>query len=226
MFSRNSFKALGLICLVLPFTACSSTTIDAIVVTPTVTDFDGVGGYVQLTAMATINHGSHPSTYENVTDQVTWSTPLPQVASISSTGKVTIVGLGLTQITATVSGFGGPVSGSGTVCAEIPGTTTTITCPSVTTARQSPVRLSLVQSTRAAATPGETRQFTAMRTSLEGAQEDLTDNVQWTSRSESVATVSKSGMVTAVGPGMATIMAAQTNADRTVVATATEFKVE
>jgi uncharacterized protein YjdB len=65
-----------------------------------------------------------------------------------------------------------------------------------------------------------------MRTSLEGAQEDLTDNVQWTSSSESVATVSKSGMVTAVGPGMATIMAAQTNADRTVVATATEFKVE
>ena len=106
MFSRNSFKALGLVCLLLPFTACTSTTIDAITVTPTVTDFDGAGGTVQLTAMATINHGGHPSTYENVTDQVTWSTPLAQVAKVNSSGFVTIVGLGLTQITATVSGFG------------------------------------------------------------------------------------------------------------------------
>jgi len=226
MFSRNSFKALGLVCLLLPFTACTSTTIDAITVTPTVTDFDGAGGTVQLTAMATINHGGHPSTYENVTDQVTWSTPLAQVAKVNSSGFVTIVGLGLTQITATVSGFGGPVSGSGTVCAEIPGTTTTISCPSVTTSRQRPSRLTLAQSTRQAAAPGETRQFFAHRTSLEGAQEDLTDSVQWTSSNESVATVSKSGMVTAVGPGSATIMAAVTNEDKTVVAAATELKVE
>ena len=139
---------------------------------------------------------------------------------------MTIVGLGLTEITATVSGFGGPVSGSSTVCAEVPGTTTTITCPSVTTARQSPSRLTLAQPTREAAAPGETRQFFAKRTSLEGAQEDLTDSVQWTSSNESVATVSKSGMVTAVGPGSATIMAAVTNDDKSVVATATELKVE
>jgi len=226
MFSRNSVRALGLICLVLPFTACSSTTIDAITVTPTVTDFEGAGGNVQLTAMATVNHGGHPATYENVTDQVTWSTPLAEVARVNSSGYVTIVGLGLTEITATVSGFGGPVSGSSTVCAEVPGTTTTITCPSVTTARQSPSRLTLAQPTREAAAPGETRQFFAKRTSLEGAQEDLTDSVQWTSSNESVATVSKSGMVTAVGPGSATIMAAVTNDDKSVVATATELKVE
>lgn len=226
MFTRNSFRALGLICLVLPFTACSSTTIDAIVVTPTLTDFDGASGNVQLTAMATINHGSHPATYENVTDQVTWSTPLAEVAHINSSGYVTIVGLGLTQITATVSGFGGPISGSSTVCAEIPGSTTTITCPSVSAADRRPTKLSLIHGTGAPATPGETRQFSAMRTSLESAQEDLTDSVKWTSSDESVATVSKSGMVTAVGPGSATIMAAQTNSDNTVVAAATEFKVQ
>jgi hypothetical protein len=211
---------------VLPFTACTSTTINAITVTPTVTDFEGVGGNVQLTAMATINHGSHPATYQNVTDQVTWSTPLAVVAKVNSAGYVTVVGPGLTQITATVSGFGGPVSGSSTVCAEIPGATTTITCPSVTSAHQSPSRLTLAQPTREAAAPGETRQFFAKRTSLEGAQEDLTDSVQWTSSNESVATVSKSGMVTAVGPGSATIMAAVTNDDKSVVATATELKVE
>ncbi len=226
MFSRNSFRALGLICLVLPFTACTSTTIDAITVTPTVTDFDGASGHVQLTAMATINHGGHPSTTENVTSLVTWSTPLPQVAQVNSSGYVTVVGLGLTQITATVSGFGGPVSGNSTVCAEIPGSTTTITCPSVTTARQSPSRLTLAQPTREAATPGETRQFFARRTSLEGAQEDLTGSVKWTSSDESVARVSESGMVTAVGPGSATIMAAVTNEEKTVVAAATELKVQ
>lgn len=226
MFSRNSFRALGLICLVLPFSACTSTTINAITVTPTVTDFEGASGTVQLTAIATINHGSHPATYENVTDQVTWTTPLAQVAKVNSSGFVTIVGLGLTQITATVSGFGGPVSGSSTVCAEIPGSTTTITCPTVSSARKSPSRLTLDQPTREAATPGETRQFFARRTSLEGAQEELTDSVQWTSTNESVATVSKSGMVTAVGPGSATIMAAVTNDDKTVIAVATELEVQ
>jgi hypothetical protein len=225
MFRHDCFKMLGLVCLVLPFTACSSTTVDAIVVTPTVTDFDGVGGHVQMTAMATINHGSHPATYENVTDQVTWSTPLAAVASINSTGYVTIVGLGLTEVTGTMNGFQGVVSGSGTVCATIPNSATAITCPSVSTSDRRSTRLSLVQSSKTAATPGETRQFTAIRTSDDGAQEDLTDRVKWTSSDESVATVNQSGQVTAVRHGMATIMAALTNPDRTVVATATNVTV-
>ena len=226
MFSRDCFKMLGLVCLVLPFTACSSTSVDAIVVTPTLTDFDGVGGHVQMTATATINHGSHPATYEDVTDQVKWSTPLAGVASINSTGYVTVGGLGLTQITGTMSGFQGVVSGSGTVCATVVGSATAVTCPSVTAADRRSTRLSLVQSTRSAATPGETRQFTAIRTSSDGAQEDLSDHVKWTSSDESVAIVNQSGQVIAVGHGMATIMAAVTNPDRTVVATATNLTVK
>jgi trimeric autotransporter adhesin len=226
MFGRHCLKALGLICLVLPFTGCTSTNVDAVVVTPTVTDFQGVGGHVQLTAIATINHGSHPATYEDVTDEVTWSTPLTAVAHVSSSGYVTIVGLGLTQITATINGYQGVVSGNTTVCAEVPGSTTTITCPSVSASDRPASKLSLVQTSRSAARLGETRQFTAVRTSTAGDQEDLTDSVKWTSSDESVATVSKSGMVTGIGQGSATIMASVTNADRTVVASATNYTVK
>jgi hypothetical protein len=229
MFARDCFKALGLICVVLPFVGCSSTTIDAITVTPTTTDFQGTGGHVQLTAIATVNHGAHPATYENVTDQVSWSTPLASVVSISTSGYVTIVGTGLTQVTGTMSGYGGPISGSATVCADNPstsGTSTGFTCPSVSSSDRPAMKISLIQASRESAAPGETRQFEAVRTAANGEQENLTDTIKWTSSDDKVATVNESGVVTAVGRGTATIIASMTNADRTVVAVAANFKVE
>lgn len=225
MFARDCFKVLGLVCLVLPFTGCSSSTVDAITVTPTLTDFDGTGGHVQMTAIATINHGAHPSTYVDVTDQVKWSTPLSSVATISSSGYVTMVGLGLTQITGSMNGFGGVVSGSGTVCSEIAGATTGITCPTLTAGDQPAKKISLIQASKGSAAPGESRQFMAVRTSANGAQEDLSDKVKWTSSDNAVATVNESGMVTAIGHGTATIIASVTNPDRTVVGIAANFRV-
>jgi hypothetical protein len=226
MFGRYCLRALGLICLVLPFSGCTATGIDAITVSPTLTDFEGAGGSVQLTAIATIGHGSHPATYENVTKEVTWSTPLTQVASVNSSGYVTIVGLGLTQIVATINGYTGVVSGNSTVCAEIPGSTTGITCPTITTSFRPRTRLSLVRGARTVTMPGEVVQFRVIGTSRDtGAQEDMTDGVTWSSTDESVATVSRSGLVTGVGQGTATIMAALTSADKTAVAAAAKFTV-
>jgi trimeric autotransporter adhesin len=228
MLGRDCLKVLGLVCLVLPFSGCTSTGIDSITVSPTVTDFEGAGGTVQLTAIATIGHGNgHPATYKNVTNEVTWSTPLTQVASVNSTGFVTVVGLGLTQINATVNGYTGVVSGAATVCAEIPNTTTTITCPSVSGADRPRTRLSMVRGERTVGTPGEALQFRVNRTSGENdAQEDMTDSVKWTSSDESVARVDNSGLVTGVGRGTATIMAILTNPDRTAVAAAATFTVK
>lgn len=227
MFGRYCLRALGLICLVLPFSGCTSSGIDSITVSPTLTDFDGAGGHVQLTAIATIGHGNgHPATYEDVTKEVTWGTPLAEVASVNSSGYVTVVGLGITQITATVNGYTGVVSGSSTVCAEVPGTTNGITCPTITTTFRPRIRLSLVRGARAVTSPGEVVQLRAMGTSRDtGAQEDMTDGVIWTSTDESVATVSRSGLVTGVGKGAATIMATLTNPDKTAVAAATKFTV-
>jgi hypothetical protein len=227
MFGRYCLRALGLICLALPFTGCTSSGIDAITVSPTLTDFDGAGGNVQLTAIATIGHGSHPATYEDVTKQAAWSTPLAEVATVNSSGYVTVVGLGITPITASINGFTGVVSGSSTVCAEIVGGTNSTSCPTVsTTTWKTKTRLSLVQGIRTVSIPGEVVQLRVIGTSRDtGAQDDLTDGVIWTSSDESVATVSKSGLVTAVGRGAATIMATLTNEDKTAVAAATKFTV-
>jgi trimeric autotransporter adhesin len=227
MLGRDCLKVLGLVCLVLPFSGCTSTGIDSITVSPLVTDFDGAGGTVQLTATATIGHGpDHPATYEDVTKEVTWSTPLTEVASVNTSGFVTVVGLGLTQINATVNGFTGVVSGSATVCAEIPGGTSGITCPSIAAERPR-TRLSMVRGARTVGMPGEALQLRVNGTSGEnGAKEDMTDSVKWTSSDESVATVSSSGLVTGVGRGTATIMAILTNPDRTAVAAGTTITVQ
>ena len=228
MFGRDSLKVLGLICLVLPFAGCSSTQIDAITVTPTTTNFAGLGGHVQLKAIATINHGAHPSTYEDVTDQVSWSTPLPQILTISSSGNVTIIGTGITQVVGTINGYPGVVSGDATVCAQLINPPTGgFTCSGDGgPAFRRGARLSLVQGVKEPATPGETRQFMAVRTSVDGGQRDLTDSVIWTSSDESVATVNESGTVTALNLGTTTIMASVTNSDRTVVAAAANLKVK
>ena len=228
MLGRDCLKVLGLVCLVLPFSGCTSTGIDSITVSPLVTDFDGAGGTVQLTAIATIGHGpDHPATYEDVTKEVTWSTPLEGVASVNSSGFVTVVGLGLTQINAAVNGYTGVVSGSATVCAEITGGTSTFTCPSIGGAERPKTRLSMVRGARTVGMPGEALQLRVNGASGEnGAKEDMTDSVKWVSSNESVATVSSSGLVTGVGRGTATIMAILTNPDRTAVAAATTFTVK
>jgi uncharacterized protein YjdB len=231
MISRYCFRALGLICLVLPFIGCAASGIDSIAVSPTLTDFEGAGN-VQLTAIATVGHGpGHPATYEDVTKLVTWSTPLEEVANVgSSTGYVTIVGYGIAPINASINGFTGVVTGSATVCSATPSTITgssAITCPAITVASLRPkTTLSLVRGVRTAGMPGEVVQFRVIGTSRDsGAQEDMTEDVKWSSTDESVATVSKSGLVTAVGKGSATIMATLTNEDKTAVAAAANFTV-
>lgn len=74
--------------------------------------------------------------------------------------------------------------------------------------------------------PGEVVQFRVIGTSRDtGDQEDLTDSIAWSSTNESVATVSRSGLVTGVGKGTATIIATLTNTDKTAVAAAATFTV-
>jgi hypothetical protein len=230
MIGRNCLMAAGLICMVLPFAGCSSSEIDSITLTPTLTDFEGTGGTVQLSAIGTIGHGAHPATYRDVTSLVTWSTPASNVAVVNSAGMVTIVGLGLSRITATVNGFTGLVSASSTVCATVPATTSSpnpISCPAVTASAFKPaMQLSLVPGIRETGDVGESVQFGVIGTSTAtGDRRDMSDSVLWTSTDETVASVSRSGLVTAIGPGRATISAKLINDDKTAVAVASTFKV-
>ena len=55
---------------------------------------------------------------------------------------------------------------------------------------------------------GETKQFTANGTTVNGDSQDVTSSAKWTSSSDSIATVS-AGLVTAVASGNATVTASQ-----------------
>jgi len=220
MRNQNWLGKLLILCLAVPFIGCiGSNEVDAISVTPAAVDFGGTGLQVQLTAVATIGHGSHPSTFENVTDQATWSTASKDVAVVSISGVVTSTGPGSTiPVTASMQGFTGYVSGSSLI---------TVTLPTAATSDlEHGTPLSIVQGSQTTAMRGETRQFTAIRVSgATGVREDLTDSVTWGSANPAIASVSKSGLVTGLNPGATTITATTTNPDKSVVIAAAPFKV-
>ena len=116
---------------------------------------------------------------------VTWSSGAPTVASVSEDGTVTGVGVGTAVILASAEGR----VGSATVTvAAIPVATVTITPASSTL------------------DPGGSTTLVASVQSAGGAE--LADRaVLWTTSDAKVATVSASGVVAAIGPGVATITA-------------------
>src|ERR1035441_7134443 len=104
MFGRDCLKMAGLICIALPFTGCSNTNIGSIQITPA-TESLAVGQSVQFSAMGTIGHGSHPGTTQNVTNEVSWSSSTPAVATVNpSTGLAVALTAGATTITASMPG--------------------------------------------------------------------------------------------------------------------------
>ncbi|HMD77865.1 MAG TPA: hypothetical protein VKG86_10875 [Terracidiphilus sp.] len=230
MFNRFRLGALLLICLVVPFFGCGSATeLDSITVTPATVNFGGVGLTAQLSATGTINHGTHPATTVDVTDQVTWSTGSKDVATVSAAGVVTSTGPGSIQITASINGFTGLLSSSSTVTV----TTTSPTGPTNTDVTS----LSIIPSAQSVASPNDTSQFIAIGTTASGATENLTSQVVWSSSSAQIATIctagspapctaSTDGLATGVGQGNATITALYTNvADQTVVTGTATFTV-
>jgi uncharacterized protein YjdB len=115
---------------------------------------------------------------------VTWSSSNPAVATVSSTGLVTAVNAGSTNVVAT----------SETKTGSAP---LTVTQAPVATVTVSPVSATVVQ--------GDTEQLTV---TLRDAHDNaLTRPVVWSSSNPGVASVSASGVVTAVSPGAATVTA-------------------
>lgn len=145
----------------------------------------------QYTAMATYGN----NTTADVTSQVTWSTTLPSVATISSGGLLTAGALG----TATVKAQSGSVIAS---------TGVTVTQLQVTSIAISPAN----GATLSLSTAGQnTVQFTATATYQNGTTANVTSVATWTSIPSSVATISNTsptnGLVTAVATGNATVTA-------------------
>jgi len=127
-------KWLGLIAIcaaAFPVAGCSSgQQLLSIQVTPATVVFGGVDPalFAQLTATGTYRH---PPATKNITDQVTWSSSVTEVAVVSSTGKVTPnTNCGVAGITASLttnSPSGNVVSGTMSVTVNGP---TSEGCPS------------------------------------------------------------------------------------------------
>lgn len=122
---------------------------------------------------------------------IAWASSAPGVATVSSSGVVTAVAAGTASITATSEGR----TGSATVTVNAPPPPPPAPVASVTV---SPGSQTL--------TTGATAQLTA--TTRDAQQNVLTGRtVTWTSSNQGVATVSQTGVVTAVSAGSATITA-------------------
>ena len=138
-----------------------------------------VGQIVDLTAVVRNASGTV------VSRDVEWSSSNPAAAVVSSTGRVRALALGTTQITATVDGVGGAASIS---VLPIPVASVDVALASTT--------LNVGQTTQATAT-----------------LRDEDDNVltgraiAWTTSNAAVATVTSTGLVTAVSSGTANIIA-------------------
>jgi len=217
MLGRFFMCSLLLAGLTLSFAGCgSSTSVDSIQVTPEVANL-GTGNTVQLTAMGSIGHGSHPSSTENITSTASWASSIPSVATVSSSGLVTGVGAGTTTITASIQGFGGLVTSNAasiTVVGSGGGTGTGVL-----------TLLSILPNSQSVASPGQTSQFIAIGTTSSGATENVTSQVTWSSSSTSIAKISASGLATGVSQGTSTITAIATNPDGTVVTGTATFTV-
>jgi uncharacterized protein YjdB len=213
MPGRDRLWALLLVSLVLPFVGCgSSTEIDSITISPTTVTL-GPGATVQLTAIGTITHGSHPSSQEDITNKVNWASSIVGVASVSSTGLVTGQNAGLTSITASIQGFNGIIVSN----------VASITVPSPTGPL---VSMTIDPTTQTASAVGQTAQFIAIGSLSSGATVNLTNSSVWTSSDTSVATINAStGLATAVGNGTATITAVATNPDGSIVSGTAKYTV-
>ncbi len=219
MLKRISAGALALAGLtVAMLTGCSSTQVDSIAISPASQALT-VGQTVQFTATGTVGHGQHPSSSENVTTMVTWTSSAPAVAAVNASGLATAVSAGTTTIAATMNGFPGVVSATATVTVTGGGGGSGNSGANV-------VSLAVIPGTQSVASPTETSQFLAIGTTSAGATENLTTQVVWSSSSPQIATVGiSSGLAVAVSQGTATITAIYTNSDQTVASASATFTV-
>jgi len=212
-FWRLLFAALLASGVALLLASCGNSLVDVIQISPSSQSI-AAGQTLQFTATGVYGHGSHPSSTQDVTDLVAWTSSSPSVATINATGLATGVSAGSTTITARMNGFGGVITTTATL---------TVTGGSGGGSTNSTITsLSIIPGSQSVAKPGQTAQFIAIGTTSGGATVNLSGQVVWTSSSTQIATVGAStGLATAVGQGTSAITALYTDNGITLTATAT-----
>jgi uncharacterized protein YjdB len=142
-----------------------------------------LGTTVQITPMGTFTDGS-----TQTLSPVLWNSDDPTVAFVAVSGN-------------------GLVSGNSIASANISATSGSITGSTSVTVTQAVIRSIAVAPSSATIPAGTTQQFTATATFTDNTTQDVTTLSTWTSSSGSVATVSNSGLATAVSVGSSTMTA-------------------
>jgi Bacterial Ig-like domain (group 2)/Divergent InlB B-repeat domain len=122
MLARLFVRGFLLLCLGSTLIGCDNSGLNSVQVSPASQSLT-VGQTAQLKAVGTFGNAKHPST-EDITSSASWSSTVPAVATVSSSGLVTAVGAGTTTITASATAYSGHVSSSAgiTVTASSGGT--------------------------------------------------------------------------------------------------------
>ena len=163
-----------------------------VTLSPTALSFTSFGETQQLTATVVDQNGTTMGSAV-----VTWESSAPSVASVSTTGLVTAVADGTATVTAT--------SGSATGSASV----------TVVTSSQVATFVGIFPSTWSFFSFGGTQELEVFVLDQDG-QLIIGAVVTWTSSSPAVASVSSTGLVTAVANGTATVTATSGSANATV----------
>jgi uncharacterized protein YjdB len=140
-----------------------------------------LGEELTFTAMALFSDG----TSEDVTDRVIWSSSDPKVAVVDRTvGTVIALGVGTTTIKAIYQGLEGTVT---------------------VTVRATQPKSLLLTPRMVALEPGELFPLQAVLVFDDGSSRDVSGEANWRSNDPGVADVDGAGVVTANGPGKATV---------------------
>jgi len=171
-------------------------TVSAIAVTP-VNPSMAISTTYQFTATATLSPLSSGVTpTQNVTSYMTWTSSNTDVATVDTTGIVTA----------------GSITGTATITATqgdsilVPGDTP-IVAETLLTVNSTALSSIAVTADNTSISTGSTQQLTATGTYADATTVVITASMTWSSSDTTIATVDTAGLVTAVGPGTATITA-------------------
>jgi trimeric autotransporter adhesin len=140
------------------------------------------GSQQQLAATAVYKNGSTA----NVTTLATWSSSNPEVAEVSPVGMLQGISAGTANVAASFTTANGS-------------TLVTVPLPTLSSITVTPFNSSV--------SSGGSQQFTATLNYSDGSKKYATNSLTWSSSASSVATVSNSGLATAIASGATTISA-------------------
>ncbi len=159
-------------------------TVTSIVVSPSSISL-AAGGSQKFSATAIYSD----STTQDVTSSATWTSSAASVATVDTNGNASAIAVGNTTILASLNGM------SGAVALTVSATT-----------KVNLVSLAISPST-SSVTVGTSVQLHATGSYSDGSTKDLTSQVTWSSGNASVSTVSASGLVSTLAPGVAVVSA-------------------